>query len=194
MRPLLEALRAELSFLEPQGILIGHSFGGLLALCLAAENSSRISSLVLLEPAIIPSAWLARRAARKYRDEVVTTRRDEFDNWSGSFRRLHDPERYPRWAIDHYLANRREIDPEIMCALLDDLPSLYPLPFERVTMPVLVLRGASSGMWVRFGVSRLQRRLPRAAQASVEGAAHWMINEQDEAIAGAIEAFVHSNP
>jgi pimeloyl-ACP methyl ester carboxylesterase len=183
IRSLLDTLAEQISdHCTPNGFLIGHSFGGLLALCLAAELPERIERLVLIEPALIPSAWLARRAAKKYRNDVVTAPRGEFQNWSGSFHRIHDLERFPRWAIDHYLEVRTTTDPEIMCALLDDLPSLYPLPFDRITAPTLLLRGASSGLWVRLSLARMARHFREASVVAIEGAAHWMFNEQDGAI------------
>jgi pimeloyl-ACP methyl ester carboxylesterase len=189
-RALLDALGSQIDTCFPtSGTLVGHSLGGLAAMVAAAERPERIARLVLLEPAIITSAFTARMAAKKYARDVVTGARDRFVNWSGSFHRVHDLSAYPEQAIDLYLEVRRTTPPEVSLSLLEDVPSLYPLPFDRVRAPALILRGASSGLLARFGIERLALKLPRAQTQVIAGAAHWMANEQDEAIAEAITSF-----
>lgn len=166
-------------------ILVGHSLGGLLGL-LAAARSPSVRGLALLEPAIVPSARFAGAAARRYVRDVVLGDRTRFSNWSGTYRRVHDLGSFPSWAIAHYLDERRRGDVEAARALISAMPSLYPLPFERITVPVLILRGASSGFLARVGFGALAKKLPSAEVEIIQGAAHWMANEQDEAIATAI--------
>ncbi|MCC7380808.1 MAG: alpha/beta hydrolase [Deltaproteobacteria bacterium] len=169
-------------------ILVGHSLGGLLGL-LAAARSPQVRGLALLEPAIVPSARFAGAAARRYVRDVVLGDRTRFSNWSGTYRRVHDLESFPSWAVAHYLEQRRRGDVEAARALILAMPSLYPLPFERIAVPVLILRGASSGFLARVGFSSLAKKLPQAEVKIIPGAAHWMANEQDEAIAAAIAAW-----
>ncbi len=165
--------------------LVGHSLGALLALLFAARRPERVERLVLLEPMIPPWRWLARRMAARYRRDVVERDRDRFVNWTGSYRRVHRPEAFPPAALEHHLATRRAADPAHVGALLDALPGLYPLPFASVRAATLVVRGARTG-WRLGLVHRLLRRRLRARAVTIEGAAHWLANEADEAVADAI--------
>lgn len=188
---MLGALREEVAnHLEARGTLVGHSLGGLMALLLAASFAERVGHLVLLEPAIIRSRWLARLAARKYRSDVVTADRERFVNWSGSFRRVHDPAHFPRAAIAHYLDVRRRTPQAVSAALLDDLRRLYPIPFERVRAPSLVVRGASSGLFARYGIARVARCLPQATLVTLPRAGHWLANEADDTLSEIVARFV----
>lgn len=163
------------------GLLLGHSLGGVLALLLAARAPAGLERLVLLEPALAPWRWLATRAARAYRRDVVAAG-PGFVNWTGAFRRVARPEAFPSAAIALYEANRRATDPTWTAALLDALPGLYPLPFAQVRVPVLVVRGARSGWRARLGLALLRRRLG-ARGVTIPGAAHWLANEADAAVA-----------
>jgi pimeloyl-ACP methyl ester carboxylesterase len=187
---LLEILSKEIaSFFDHSGTLAGHSLGGLIALLLAAREAERVSELVLLEPAIVPSRTVAGWAARRYRRDVVEAERDAFVNWSGSFRRIHDLDRFPREMIEHYRTMRREIDPRFTCELLESVPALYPLPFDRVRARTLVLRGASSGVLARTNARCIARKIKGATLETIPSAAHWLANEADDAVAAAIVRF-----
>jgi pimeloyl-ACP methyl ester carboxylesterase len=168
--------------------LVGHSLGGLLALLLAARRPAGLSRLVLLEPMIPPWRWLARQAAARYRRDVVLRDRDRFVNWTGTYRRVHRPDAFPPAALEHYVTTRREADPARASALFDALPDLYPLPLAAVRAPTLVVRGAHSGWRLRLGHALLRRRLG-ARGVTIPDAAHWLANEADAAVAGAIAAF-----
>lgn len=170
-------------------ILVGHSMGGLLALLAAARQPARLTHLVLLEPAVFPTRWLARAAARSYLDSVVRGDRERFVNWNGATRRVHDEAAYPRAAIDLYLEVRRTSDPATAEALFTALPLLYPLPYDRVAVPTLLLTGAETGWRARLMLQGLRRRL-RPLHTSIPGAAHWMIHEADAALADHIAEFV----
>ena len=186
----LAAARAHLS---PGGVLVGHSLGGLVALLAAGAPGAEgvIGRLALLEPAIAPTARLARRAARAYRGRVAFGDRARFENWTGSFRRLARPEAFPAWALERYLANRARGAPAVTGALLDALPALYPLPRPRA--PALVLCGAASGWRARGGAWLVARRLG-ARRVTVPAAGHWLANEADAAVAAALLQFALPAP
>ena len=169
-------------------LLIGHSLGGLLALLFAGRAPAGLEALVLLEPAVAPWRWLARRAARAYRRQVVEGQGPRFVNWTGTFRRVADPARFPPAALALYEQTRAELDPAWTAALLEAIPALYPLPFERVRARTLLVRGARSGWRARVGLALLARRL-RAPLRTIPGAAHWLANEADPALAAAIAGF-----
>lgn len=171
------------------GVLIGHSMGGLLALLVAARRPPGLTHLVLLEPAVFPTRWLARAAADRYLASVVRGDRERFVNWNGATRRIHDEAAYPRAAIELYLDVRRTSDPATAEALFTALPGLYPLPYDRIAVPTLLVTGAETGWRARLMVRALRRRL-RPHHAVVAGAAHWMIHEADAALADHIAGFV----
>lgn len=184
------AVHPHLERLETPATLAGHSLGGLIALLAAARAPEKIRALVLLEPAIVPRLGLARRAADRYVRDVVFGDRTTFHNWSGSFKRVHQLENFPTHAIEHYLENRRRGDPHRTAALFADLPSVYPLPFDRITAPVLILRGASSGTASLVGAIWLRHALPKARIEVISGAGHWLANERDTVLAEVIARFV----
>jgi pimeloyl-ACP methyl ester carboxylesterase len=182
-------LAAVAAHLEPGGMLVGHSLGGMLAFLAAARRPPHMARLALLEPAIAPWRSLARRAAAAYGRDVQGRDRDRFVNWTGTFRRVVDPARFPPQAIELYLAVRRSADPAVVGGLLEGLESLYPLPFACVDVPVLLLRGEASGWRARLGASLLGRRLTDARLRTVPRAGHWLMHDADPAVAKLLRDF-----
>ena len=169
--------------------LIGHSMGALLALSVVARRPRWVERLVLLEPALSPSKQAARLAARKYHAEVVASDRGQFSNGSGPIKRVHDLGRFPRRAIDLYIDVRRSSDIATATALVGELPDRYPLPFEEIGIPTLVIVGASAGWNSRLAAYTARRKLRDVRVKVIDGAAHWLANEKDAAVAAAIDAF-----
>lgn len=167
----------------PDGLLVGHSFGALCALLLAARRPAGLCRVALLEPAIAPTRRLAAWAAARYRRQALTREREAFVNQPGGFTRVADPERFPAGALALYLAARREDDPAPLGALLEQAAALHPPPAPAV--PTLVVRGARSGWQPRLGAWLLARRLG-ARLVTIPGAAHWLANEADDEVAAAI--------
>ncbi len=164
--------------------LVGHSLGGMLAWQVAARR--RVRRLVLLEPAIPPGRRAAAIAARRYSADVVNAERNSFVNWSGTFWRVADFNRFPTWAIEHYERARRERDVDTAATLVRELPELYPLP--EVGVPVHVVRGKKSGWVARVNATYLALKFPGVRHTALSNVAHWMANEDDEAVAAAILA------
>lgn len=63
LRPLLDALRAE----SAPPILVGHSFGGRVAVCMAAQQPEAVAGLVLTGVPLLRSAMPRSRPSRRYR-------------------------------------------------------------------------------------------------------------------------------
>jgi pimeloyl-ACP methyl ester carboxylesterase len=188
--PMVDDLEGALAtHLEGGGTLIGHSLGGLLALLLAARRPAQVERLVLLEPAVVPWRWVARLGAKQYQRVVVRGDRSRFLNEPGAFRRVHDLERFPPWAIDLHLEVRQKSDPAVSEGLIESLVPAYPLPVEDVRVPALWLRGAGSGRWPWLAAGLMRRRFRGLTVEVIEGAAHWLANEQDGAVADAVARF-----
>jgi len=180
----LAAVRPDVArALGPDGVLVGHSLGGLVALLLAPSLPLR--ALVLMEPAIIPWRWLARLAAAVYVRRVFDGRRG-FTNRGPWFWRLHDPTGFAPDRIAQVQATHARADRALVDALHVGLATRYPLPFDAVTVPVVAVRGASSGRVMALGQRDLVRRLPNARAVTVPEAGHWLANEQDELLAQCI--------
>jgi pimeloyl-ACP methyl ester carboxylesterase len=184
--PLVDAVHARLTeWLPGGGTLIGHSLGGVLALLVAARRPETVRRLILLEPALAPWRWLARIGFRRYRKQVVQGDRTRFENEVGAFRRIHDPATFPAWAMDLHLEVRATSDPSVAEAVVGDLTELWPLPWKELKVPVLWVRGASSGLLGRIA----QGRSP-ATHAVIRQAAHWLANERDADLADTIARFI----
>lgn len=189
-RTFLEETRATLKeHLGDDGIVVGHSLGGLTSLLVAPHLTTR--GYVLLEPAVIPYRWLARLAAWLYMRQTYRKGPPQFRNRAPWYWRLHDPEGFPdRWYA-LVLENHSKTDPAQVIALHQELPEQYPLPFDAMNVPTLLVRGASSGPVMAWGQWDLARRLQHAQTVTIPDAAHWLVNEQDEAIIEAIDQFVN---
>ena len=170
--------------------LVGHSLGGLTAFLAAAQLGDDLDHLVLMEAPVVPWRWLAARGADRYDRQVIEGDRGGFDNHGPGYLRIADPGAFPAEAMAAAIACRRTSDPGTPKALIADGPDLYPLPYDQVLQPTLLIRGDASGAMLRLGAWDLRRRLHDARIEVIEGAAHWLANEQDAALASAIAEFV----
>jgi pimeloyl-ACP methyl ester carboxylesterase len=179
-----EAVRAEL---DGTRVLIGHSLGGALAWLVARAEPRGLERVVLLEPALLPWRWLADVALDRYRRNVVHGASDRFESWSGTFHRVADVERYPRWAIELYLSSRRASDRATVDTLVGALPGLHPV--APLSQPTCLVRGGASGRLHGLVHGRLARRLG-ARLFDLPRAGHWLANEDDAALAERMAGFV----
>jgi lipase len=139
---------------ERPGIVVGHSFGGRLALELAARRPELVSRLVLLDPAILIPPHVALNAAEHARKEREYVSFDE-----GVDRRFEESQldRAPRELVAEELASHLVLDDDgryryrycqaAVVAAYGEMASSPP-PFERVRVPTLLVRGEQS--WVPY--------------------------------------------
>ncbi len=184
-RTMVDALRPiAIETLGANGVLVGHSLGGMLALLLASQM--RLERLVLMEPAIVPWRWASHVGAWLYRrgGEGV-----EFRNRGPGFNRVFDVARFPQPIFDAVSRCMRLADEKTLDALMRGFPSLHPLPFAAVDAmgaPVCTIRGAGSGWSQWLSQKMLARKLRVTQEAVIPKAGHWLANEQDDAIAAVI--------
>jgi len=188
-QPGWEATLNEVAGLFDGRVLMGHSFGGLIAFLFAARYPDRVERLVLIEPPLVPSPLVRRWATRRYIRQTVEGDRTRFHNWSGLTRRIADPRSFPPERLRDYLEARRRADSSTVLVLLSAVARGMPLDFARVDMPVLILRGASSGWVTSFGMRQLVRWFPNARLDTIPEAAHMMFNENDERLEEVIARF-----
>jgi pimeloyl-ACP methyl ester carboxylesterase len=168
--------------------LVGHSFGGLVALAVALGDRARLASLTVLE---VPAAGLLRengehahyQAFRRMTDgyfadftngneEAIATMID-FYGGDGTFASW--PKRVRAYAIETTAVNIR------------DWESAYDFPLATaalaaVEVPTLIVYGGASHPAVRRANALLGESLRRAIVATIDDAAHFMISTHAERV------------
>jgi pimeloyl-ACP methyl ester carboxylesterase len=177
--------------------LVGHSFGGLVALALALRNPAPLASLTILEA---PAAEVLRedRDDRHYRafrqmtesyfaafqggnGEAIAAMID-FYGGAGTFAAW--PPRVRAYAIETTPAN------------MLDWASAYGFPLSAASLaqcrvPTLVIRGGASHPAVQRANGLVSKYLGEATLATIEGAAHFMIATHVNEVARLIARHVH---
>ena len=166
--------------------LVGFSFGGWLAAEVAVACSHRLEKLVLVDPLGI-----------KISDREIPDILDIFNKSSDEVRRRswHDPERFaPDFngmsdeALVTYARNR-----EVLC-LYAWHPYMYnpqlPRWLGRITVPTLLVWGASDGVVTPDYGRAYSRLIPGSRLALIERAGHHPELEQPEAFVERVAAFL----
>jgi pimeloyl-ACP methyl ester carboxylesterase len=180
--------------------LVGHSYGGSIALDLCLGSPSVVASLTLMEPALLLGA-----SADGYRAGLAaTTRRAAeagMEPAMHEFLEIRSPgyrERVERMLPGAFEQAVRDAPTTIE----DELPYLPGWPFDetrarRIGAPVLsVLGEASRALSPRFEEAHLGLLdwIPRAEGVVVPGATHLMQFDAPEALAEAIGSFLQRHP
>lgn len=158
--------------------LVGHSYGGALALHMAATHGDRLLSMTLIEPvafhllrgidsvALAEIVQVAATVARALEQGAYLTGLDHFiDYWSGSgaARRIPTHKRYAM------AARLVKIGLEFH-AVLNEQTRLED--FRGVPVPTLLLRGADAPLPTRRICQLLEPILPHALGETIAGAGH----------------------
>lgn len=161
--------------------LMGHSFGGTVALRIALERPDLVRSLTLVEPVIFA-------AAKSVGDPAYGPFRVGHLAFANSVRAGLRPEAaamfHGIWGTgDHfadlppksqtYMTERIHFIPAQNPVLLEDAAGLLRyMGLESLGIPVLLIDGALSPPIINAVQSELMRRLPMAQRQSVPGAGH----------------------
>jgi len=177
--------------------LVGHSFGGLVALTVALRNRVPLASLVIVEA---PAAELLRergeqqhyRAFRRMTDAYVAAfdggnveaiaAMIDFYGGAGTFASW--PPRVRDYAVATTAVN------------ILDWASAYGFPLSAASLaaieiPTLVFWGGTSHPAVRHANALLSECMSRAVPATIEGAAHFMIATHADQVGHLIAQHVH---
>jgi pimeloyl-ACP methyl ester carboxylesterase len=181
----LEALLDALAIDGPVD-LVGHSFGGLVALTFAARSPTRARSLALLEAHLGAAGWGDRMAATlalegEERDLRIAS---AFQAWLGrsSARKTSRLAQTARALVG-------------ATSLLDDVrrsPPLADAALERVTCPVLAIYGEGSDLL--GDTARLRARLPCLSFHLVRGATHSVLWEATAEVKTLVLRWIMDDP
>jgi pimeloyl-ACP methyl ester carboxylesterase len=185
----LEALLAHLG--RPDAILVGHSMGGHVALDHAAHRGGT-RAVVGIELARGAASSERRRtrlallARRSYRTRADAVRRYRFLPASPGV-----SEELRRHIAEHSV----QLEPDGRFGFKFDarwfgLPARPRPPLERIACPVLIVRGAESGLLTREGAERLVSEIPGASLVEIPGAGHNVHLERPGAVLDALTAFL----
>jgi pimeloyl-ACP methyl ester carboxylesterase len=181
--------------------VVGHSYGGAIALQLALDARDVVHSLALLEPALAvgESAQGYRdaiaRGEQRYREAGAVVVVDEF--LQARFGTAY------RGGLDRVLPGAfAQAVADAGTAFEQEMPGLREWSFtevqaRRITQPVLaVLGGDSDALWPRFGETNrlLLAWLPNAERFVLPGAAHGLQMQNPRVMAEALADFFVRHP
>lgn len=177
--------------------LIGHSFGGTVALRIALEWPALVRSLTLIEPVL----FSILRGSAAY---------DAFAQGYGAVDAAMDADPAGAAALFHgvwgqgafdrlpalqrrYMSDRMPLVRAQNPVLLDDRPGLVtPGRLEVLALPVLLIEGAESPPVIAGIQQALATRLPQVRRVVVPGAAHMVPITHPGEVAGAMADFLRT--
>ena len=163
--------------------LIGHSFGGTVALRIAATRPDLVRSLTLIEPVFFAAA---RAAQAPEWDSFITDHRDfgalvAAGQTTEAARQFHaiwgggEPFDALPARMQSYMADRIHLITAPWPMVLEDAPRLLaPGRLEKIRVPVLLVEGNLSPPIVGAVNGALAKRLPHASRMTVPGAGHML--------------------
>lgn len=208
----IEALRGVLGV--PKVALVGHSFGGLLALEYAAKHPDNVSHLVA-----VAGLWDTPLQCRLRAERLASLRPDAYARVRGDtlatdgtrrsdceleFRALRGAERdhynseamFPNPTVEQRMdsvnaARKVRNTGELSRALFQAGLLQYRFTaYDRLAMPVLLIAGKHDGAAGPAGLRELARRLPNARFVEYEHSGHFVYLDEPDRFASEIAAFV----
>ncbi len=183
------------SFCDGGRVLVGHSFGAVVALALMARRPDLVRSAVLIEPVLFAAAAgteafeAHRQGHGAIRRALAAGDRERATAlFTGAWGTGQDWSAIPE-AQRRAMADRIHLVEASAPGLSEDSTGILAKGrLDRVGAPVLLLRGAESHPVVPEIAQGLLRRLPDAREQVLPGAAHMAPLTHPEAVAGAIRA------
>ena len=178
--------------------VIGHSFGGTVALRLAVERPDLVRSMVLIEPVFFSVAMADRPDLKADKDPRMASYRaalaagdraaaaEAFTSVWGDGRGW---ERMPESQRKAMIARIHLIEAGNPAIYGDCAGMLSGGKLERIACPVLLIRGGDSPEAISVINDGLARRIPQSRQLAVPGAGHMVPITHPDAVADAARAF-----
>lgn len=166
-------------------VLVGHSYGGNVALAFTDRHPGRVSGVVVYESPMSWEPWWPKDSAG---GNAVAWQDDPQEAAERFMRRLIGDERWDRLPPATRRARRSE--GPAMVGELADLRRSAPWRPDRIGVPVLALRGEHGQDHHRLGVEALGRMLSDVETAVVPGARHFGPNTHPDEVATLVVGFV----
>lgn len=169
---------------EP-AVLVGHSYGGNVALGVADRRPELVSAVAVYEAPLSWEPWWSGGSAGGHALEVRDQPADAAERF---MRRLVGDERWER--LPPATRRARRAEGRALVGEMADLRLAAPWSPDRVDVPVLVMYGELGQPHHRSGAARLAGQLGRAELAEVAGARHFGPNTHPDVVAASIQRFL----
>lgn len=166
---------------ERSAVLVGHSYGGDVALATAARYPALVRSLVVYEP---PLSWLDWWPSTTAGGQALSGEGDPDEAAERFMRRLIGDERWERLPASTRSARRRE--GRVMIGELADLRSRAPWTAAEIDVPVVAMAGEFGAEHHRRGIAYLGETLADVRTVTIAGAKHFGPNTHADAVAAEI--------
>jgi len=185
--------------------LVGHSMGGALAICYAAEHPETVTALVAIEAApevlrsgienlrrmlMVGETWNSLdEAMETLRPFFPTMSYDQLERRVSSALTLREDGKWT-WDFDEAFRDPaiRPPDPDPGQRRLSDLWDSA----DRVQCPTMIMRGQDTDMLTPEAIQRLHRRIAGSRVSLIEDAGHNVPTDQPAALALNIREFLQS--
>lgn len=179
--------------------LLGHSFGGTVALRLALERPELVRSLTLIEPVLFAAARAAEAAewpAFLATHHVVADGTASDAEATAAFHAVWGEGEFARLpkAQRDYMARRIRLVRAQDTALVEDSAGMLAFGrLEGLGLPVLLLEGGESPPIVGAILNELERRLPMVRRSCIAGAGHMLPITHPEDVAAEVQAHLDAH-
>ena len=177
-------------------ILIGHSLGAINVILYAANHPDRVARLILVDNGPEINMEFIERLQKGLTD--LTTVFDSEEEAMMQITKLESP-RYSREYAQHLVRHTMKTndtskltfkyDPALQHSKLVSLEWLWPY-MEKITCPVLVVRGMESPLFLQEGAYKMRDNLSNVSLMEIEHAGHFIMGEDPEAFEAAIRSFL----
>jgi non-heme chloroperoxidase len=187
-------------------VVVGHSYGALTALFLAARHAELVRALVLAEPpAVSLLTHLPGDEARTGKDMFRDIQRRMVEPMQQAFRRgdrssgvavfidyvFNDPQGWDKMSESSRKETLRDAHEwDVMMTNGTLFPEIQPKTIHRITVPTLLLSGAKSYPFLALITEELARLLPNRQDIVLPDAGHQMWYQDPEVCRTDVETFL----